>query len=114
MTTETRRLRVAENVRRTLAHIIERETLPAPELKGQMLTVTRTWLSKDMGNVTVYVVPLNCRDSTETIEALGACAGWLRHRLSQKLVLKRMPRLHFVYDGQFDAMGGQKDGDKKA
>ena len=109
MNTETRRLRIAENVRRTLAGIIEREGLPSPQLKGQTFTVTRTWLSKDMGEVTIYVVPLHCGETSKThsqaiMEGLRECAGWLRHRLSQKLALKRMPRLRFVYDAQFDAL----------
>ena len=109
---ETRRLRVAELLRRAVIQLLSRESLPSPQLYGKHFTVTKAQLSKDMTKVTIYVVPfMNAAETPQhadkMVQALRESQGWLRYRLKNYVSLRRMPMLIFEYDSQFDMLPTQ-------
>ena len=53
-----RQLRVGEEIRHALAHILERSEVRDPDLAGKAITVTEVRVSPDLKNATAYVVPL--------------------------------------------------------
>jgi len=101
-----RQLRVGEELRHALSKIIERGEIHDPDLAGLSITVTEVRASPDMRNATAYVMPLGGAagdDGINTIiKALGRAAPFLRHRVSQLVHLRYVPKLQFVADTSFD------------
>ena len=114
---ETRRLRVAETLRRAMSQLLWRETLPSRRLYGKHFTVTRAQLSKDMTKATIYVVPFLAESEpvaqADMVRALADEQGWLRYRLKNYVSLRRLPSLAFEYDHQFDLLQSQAERNKK-
>ena len=102
-----RQLRVGEEIRHTLAQIIERGEVHDPELAGVMLTITEVRLSPDLKNATAFVVPLGGilpegKDSGDLMKALNHAAPFFRSRIAQLLSLRYTPKVSFRADGSFD------------
>jgi len=88
--------RVAEQLQRELALLVQQE-LKDPRLG--MLTISAVEVSKDMGNAKVFVTVFNeQQDRDKTLAALQHAAGFLQHELGQRLHLRTIPKLRFVYD----------------
>lgn len=88
--------RVAEQLQRELALLVQQE-LKDPRLG--MLTISAVQVSKDMSNAKVFVTVLNeQQDRDKTLAALQHAAGFLQHELGQRLQLRIIPKLRFVYD----------------
>jgi ribosome-binding factor A len=97
-----RQLRVGEELRHTLAHILQRGELRDPALQGAAATVTEVRVSSDLKNATAYVMPLGGRHAAEVIEGLTRCAGYLRAQLAREVRLRVFPSLAFALDTSFD------------
>lgn len=97
----SRSRRVGEQIQRELANIISQE-INDPDLG--MLTISGIDLSPDLKSARVYVSILGGKlDIKDTIEYLNAEAGGkLRYSLSQRLKLRTIPRLLFVYDSSIE------------
>ncbi|MBT7942529.1 MAG: 30S ribosome-binding factor RbfA [Alphaproteobacteria bacterium] len=105
-----RQLRVGEEVRHALAHILERGEVHDPELAGKAITVTEVRISPDLKNASAFVVPLGGLDDTqEIVNALNRIKSFLRHRVSQAVHLRSAPNLSFVADTSFDEAGHIND-----
>lgn len=108
-----RQLRVGEEIRHTLAWIIERGDFRDPDLLSHAITVTEVRVSPDMRNATVYCVPLGGNmdpesDGAETdkiITALNRAQPFLRHQVAERMHLRAVPALVFVPDTSFDEAG---------
>ncbi len=108
-----RQLRVGEEIRHTLAWIIERGELRDPDLMGRAITITEVRISPDMRNATVYCVPLGGNlerdgggdESGKMIAALTRAQPFLRHQLAERVHLRSVPALTFLADGSFDEAG---------
>jgi len=108
-----RQLRVGEEIRHTLAWIIERGDLRDPDLQGRAITITEVRASPDMRNATVYCVllgasvdPESADDATEKmIAALNRAQPFLRHQVAERVHLRAVPALSFVADMSFDEAG---------
>lgn len=88
--------RVAEQLQRELAQMIQQE-LKDPRLG--MVTISAVQVSKDMGNAKVFITVFDEQhDRDKTLTALQHAAGFLQHELGQRLHLRTIPRLRFVYD----------------
>lgn len=91
-----RNKRVADQVQRELAVMIQREQ-GVPGLS--LVTVSSVDLSPDLQNAKVFVTSLGKEDDKERIVAeLNELAGHFRHLLSKQLTMRTVPRLTFVYD----------------
>jgi ribosome-binding factor A len=88
--------RVGDLLQRELALLLETEVRD----RGLgLVTVSGAEVSRDLAYARVHVSVLNSpRDIASVIKMLNEAAGHLRHRLSQRLRLRSVPRLRFVYD----------------
>ncbi|MBU6952003.1 30S ribosome-binding factor RbfA [Hahella sp. HN01] len=93
--------RVAEQIQKELAQLIQRE-LKDPRLG--MVTVNSVKVSKDLSYADVYVTVLNLKDvedgdaSKASLKVLEGAAGFLRSELGRAIKLRVMPQLRFHYD----------------
>jgi ribosome-binding factor A len=98
-----RQLRVGEEVRHALAHILERSEVRDPDLVDKAITVTEVRISPDLKNATAYVVPLGgVGDVVKITAALNRIKSFIRHRVAQRVQLRSAPRLSFLADTTFD------------
>lgn len=92
----SRTLRVAEQIQRELAQLIQQE-LKDPRIG--MVTVADVEVTTDLSHARVYVTIFGGDDNTyETISALNHAAGFLRRELSHRLSLRTTPALRFIHD----------------
>jgi len=95
-----RNQRVADIVQRELAVLIQREVVDA---RLGMLTISTVDLSPDLKNARVYVTSLGAEAAQEEIiSTLNKYAAQLRHGLAKVLVLRGVPKLHFVFDSSIE------------
>ncbi len=88
--------RVAEQIRRELAVLIQQE-LKDPRVG--MATVSEVRVSSDLTHAKVYVTVLDGPEqAAETLAALNHAAGFLRRELGRRLVLRVIPQLRFFHD----------------
>ncbi len=104
--------RVAELIKRELALIIPRE-LDHP--LAHRITLTHAEAPRDMSSVKIYftlldgaaavsaaipdaALPPPSLESKEATKALNHAAGFLRHALRERVVLRAIPELRFYYD----------------
>lgn len=91
-----RRQRVAELLKRELAHLIQHE-LSDPRVNG--VTLTAAEVARDLSTATIYLTCLAGADSAkEGAVALNKATGFLRRQLKYRLVLRGIPDLRFCYD----------------
>jgi len=90
--------RVAEQIQRELATIIQRD-LKDPRVG--MVTVSAVEVSRDLAYATVFVTFLN-RDSKEeisdTLKVLQNAASCLRREIGRAIRMRITPHLNFKYD----------------
>ena len=104
-----RQLRVGEEVRHTLAWILERGEIHDPGLAGVAVTVTEVRISPDLRNATAYVMPLGGDDVPGVLEALHRAAPFVRRLMAKKIKLRRLPNLQFEADQTFEEAGRIED-----
>ena len=92
----SRTVRVAEQLRRELAVLIQQEV---KDPRVGMVTVSDVEVTTDLAHAKVYVTVLDGEQKiAETLAALNRAAGFLRRELGRRLVLRTIPRLQFYYD----------------
>jgi len=94
-----RMYRVNEAIKEVVSQQIE--TLNDPRIG--FVTVTGVETSPDLRQAKVFVSVLGDEERrAATLEALEATHGYLQAQLAGQLVLKRTPKLQFVYDATID------------
>ena len=92
----SRTKRVAEQIKRELAPLIQRA---ANENRLGLLTVTSVDVSADLRNARIYVTHLGGDvDHDGALAALGECKSRLRHHLAVNLRMRVTPSLSFRFD----------------
>ncbi|MCX7822974.1 MAG: 30S ribosome-binding factor RbfA [Syntrophobacterales bacterium] len=95
-----RKLRVADLIKEEIADIIHRK-IKDPRIQG--VTITAVRMTDDLKEATIfYCGTFHKSDRTELAEAMTSAAGFIRRELSERVRLKAIPRLSFVYDNSFD------------
>ena len=97
-----RQLRVGEEIRHVLAAIFIRNDIYVDELSGKSITVSEVSVSSDLSSAKVFVMPLGGEDIEIILPVLNKMAPFFAHHVSQKVHLKRMPKLNFLLDESFD------------
>jgi ribosome-binding factor A len=88
--------RVSNLVHKEISEIIEHEM---QETLTGMVTVTGVEMSRDLKNARVFVSVLGDDALVQSsIEALNGATGFIRARLRERMILKRIPMLSFAYD----------------
>jgi ribosome-binding factor A len=98
MALHSRIKRINEELRSALAFIIMGEVKDPRVIQG-MVTVTQVAVSKDLHSAQVWVSVLgNDEEAAAAVAGLNHSRGFIRHLLSERVVLKYMPDLHFRLD----------------
>jgi ribosome-binding factor A len=97
-----RQLRVGEELRHALSHVLSRGELRDPALCGLNLTVTEVRVSPDLKNATAFVVPLGGGGLEAAVAALNRAAGFFRTRVAREVTLRHAARISFAPDRSFD------------
>jgi ribosome-binding factor A len=100
-----RQLRVGEEIRHALAHILSSGRLHDPDLAGISITVTEVRVTPDLKAATAYVTPFGGGEAQKVVSALRRAAGFLQHELAGQIELRLLPRLSFAHDTRFDRAG---------
>ncbi len=89
--------RVAAEVQRELAIVLQQEF---KNPKMGFITVNAVRVTRDLDVAKVYVGIMNADEPKikENLQILNQSAPWLRHTLSGRLRMRRVPELRFVYD----------------
>jgi ribosome-binding factor A len=93
-----RQLRVAEEIRHTLAAVFAREEFRDPDLHELRVTVTEVRASPDLKHVTAFVSALGKDLTKEQLAALRRVSPFLRREVARAVRLKYAPDLHFQPD----------------
>jgi ribosome-binding factor A len=92
----SRSSRVAEQIRRELAELIQLE-LKDPRVG--LVTLTDVEITPDYAHAKVYFSSLKGEAGVdEVLSGLGAASGFLRRELGRRVRIHTLPELHFVYD----------------
>ena len=95
----SRTQRVADQIQRELAALIQREV---KDPRVGMATVSAVEVSRDLSHAKVFVTILNGGEDqqgmTESVKALNNASGFLRSQLGQRMKLRIVPTLRFHFD----------------
>lgn len=95
-----RNLRVAEQLRKEIAQIVQEE-IKDPHIK--MLTITRVTVSPDLRVAKIYLSVIgDPQTRTATMQALEHARSFIRTLIGQRIVLRYTPELIFLYDDTLD------------
>ena len=88
--------KIGELIQRELATLIPRE-LDDPRVAH--VTLTAVDVAPDLSHAKVFVTHLaGAEQAKAMVAALNHAAGFLRHRLRERVILRHVPELRFVYD----------------
>jgi ribosome-binding factor A len=88
--------RVGEQIHRELAQLIH-DVVKDPRVG--MVTLTDVVVSRDLSHARVYFTVLGDQQTTRASrEGLNHAAGFLRGALGQRIKMRSVPELHFIYD----------------
>lgn len=90
-----RQTRLQDQIREELTEMIELE-LKDPRIS--FASLTRVDLRPDLRSARIWVSVNGDTDGEGTLEGLRSATGYLRHELSQRLRLRRVPELIFALD----------------
>jgi ribosome-binding factor A len=93
----SRSQRVSEQIKRELADLLQFEV---KDPRVGRVTLTEVEVTGDLAHAKIYFVTQD--DAKVATVALTKAAGFLRSQLSQRLLLRSVPQLHFVYDESLD------------
>ena len=97
-----RPLRVAEELRRLLAMILQRGETNESLLNRGLVTITEVRIGPDLRNATIFFMSLGGQDLDEVGEALQRAKPYLRSVVAKSLRLRAVPDFIFVKDPSFD------------
>ena len=95
-------LRVGEMIKQSLCMIFLKNEAKVPNLETNTITVTEVRMSQDLKIAKAYVLPLGGKDAEEAIDKLKEYSFLIRKILSQKVVMKFLPKLLFRKDESFE------------
>ena len=85
--------RINSNVQRELSYILANE-IKNPNIK--FVTITACDITSDLSYAKVYFTTLG--DTKETLKALKNAKGFIRRTLADRIELRHVPELEFIYD----------------
>ena len=97
-----RQLRVGEMIKQSLGIIFIRDEAKIPNLSTKEITVTEVRMSPDLKTAKVFVMPLGGKNAEEIVSKLKEFSFVIRKTLSNKIIMKFLPKLFFVKDESFD------------
>lgn len=97
MRRETSRTRkISALLQRELATLIQQEI---KDPRAAKVTLTAVDVAPDLSHAKVYVTHLSgAEHARDLVKVLNRAAGFLRHELGERIELRSLPQLRFVYD----------------
>lgn len=87
--------RIGSNLVKEISYIL------ATEIKDEdikMVTITDCKVTNDLSFAKVYYTVFNIERKKETEKALNHASGYIRHLLHERVDIRHIPELTFVYD----------------
>ena len=97
-----RQLRVGEMIKQALSMIFIRNEAKVPDLETKISTVTEVRMSQDLKIAKAYVLPLGGKNADQAVDKLKEYSFIIRKILSQKVIIKFLPKLLFKKDESFE------------
>jgi ribosome-binding factor A len=97
-----RQLRVGEMIKQSLGMIFARNEAKVPNLETNTITVTEVKMSQDLKIAKAYVLPLGGKNADEVVKKLKVNSFLIRKTLSQKIIMKFLPKILFAKDESFE------------
>ena len=92
----SRTSRIADQMQRDLAQVIRAEV---KDPRVGLVTIQSVDVSPDYAHAKIYITQLGeAKNAKSCTDALNHAAGFLRHHLAERLGMRTMPALRFVYD----------------
>ena len=92
----SRTSRIADQMQRDLAQVIRTEI---KDPRVGLVTIQSIDVSHDYAHAKVFITQLgDAKNAKACTDALNHAAGFLRHHLAERLGIRTMPVLSFVYD----------------
>lgn len=91
----SRTRRVGDLIQAELAEILKRETNDA---RFSLVTILEVIVSPDLSHAKVFISVLDKQKVPGVIDALNKASKYLRFQLAQRIELRVIPALRFVYD----------------
>lgn len=90
--------RIASNIIKELSYVLMMEARN-PDLK--FVTITDCHLAPDLSFAKIYFTTLN-NNKEEVLKDLKSSSGFLRRELADRIDVRHIPELEFVYDESID------------
>lgn len=87
--------RIASNMLREISTILMNE-VKNPDIK--FVTVTDCKVTNDLSFAKVYFTVLDDTKKETTLEALKSASGFIRKELAEKMEIRHIPELEFIFD----------------
>jgi len=87
--------RVAGQIRRDLAQLIQRE-IKDPDVG--FVSLSDVEVTRDLAHAKVFITVFDPEKAATSLQALRRAATFLRRRLGKELRLRHVPELHFLHD----------------
>lgn len=85
--------RINSNLQKEMSYIIANE-VKNPNIK--FVTITACDVTSDLSYAKIYFTTLD--DANETLKALKSAKGFIRKTLADRIELRHIPELEFIYD----------------
>ena len=87
--------RINHSMIREISYILEREV---KDKNIKFVTITDVKVTNDLSFAKVYFTVLNDEYRNDTLKALRQASGFIRSKLCERIDIRHMPELEFVYD----------------
>ena len=106
MVESNRQKKIAGVLQKDLVAILQSEAQSS--LKGILISITKVYVTSDLGEAKIYVSVFPSKHSVKLVEAIKKNASTIRYELASrtKNQLRRMPVLHFYNDDSLDYIEG--------
>ena len=93
-----RQMKVQEILRAALVEVLQRGLTKEPLLDNEMITINYVDVSPDLRHVKFFFLPFNEEKREDFLEAFKRANKVIRRELGQRVHLKYVPTINFVFD----------------
>lgn len=87
--------RISENLVKQISYILS-QNIKNKDIN--FVTITDAKVSSDLSHAKVYFTVLDETKTEETLKALKSASGYIRHELRERIDIRQIPELNFIYD----------------
>ena len=87
--------RINHSMIREISYILEREV---KDQHIKFVTITDCRVTNDLSFAKVYFTVLDANKKVDTLKALKQASGFIRSKLCERIDIRHMPVLEFIYD----------------